>query len=253
MSIWGKIIGGATGLALGGPIGALLATVTGHVADRVRGVGEAFGHARRFYGAGPLPDAREIAFTIGVIVLGAKLAKADGRVTADEVTVFKRVFDIPPEDMARVGKVFREARSTAHGFEPYARQIAQLFRGHRAVLEELLDALFAIAKADGAVHQAESDYLRRVARIFGLDERAFNRLAARHLPESVDDPYAVLGVSPDATTEAIRHRYRRLVLTLHPDKLIAQGMPKDFVDLANQRLAAINAAWDRVRAVRGKK
>ena len=242
--IWGKIIGGAAGFAIGGPLGALLGAVAGHAVDRM-------GAAASGDGA---DAARQTAFTVAVIALSAKMAKTDGRVTRDEIAAFRQLFDIPPELRRDVGRVFDRARRDAGGFEPHARQIARMFADNPAVLEELLGALFHIARADGVVHPAELDYLASVARIFGLDQAAFDRVrAARGDDGGGGDPYAILGVDRDDGDEAVRAAWRRLTRENHPDRLIAQGMPEDLVEGATERMARINAAWDRVRKERGLK
>lgn len=251
MSIWGKIVGGAAGFALGGPLGALIGGLAGHAVDQHFGQ-RAAEAARTGHGeaAGEIDGTRQIAFTIGVIVLGAKMAKADGRVTGDEIAAFREVFHVPPEEVPNVGWVFDRARRESEGFEPYAAQIAALFRRKPAVLEDLMAALFHIARADGAIHEAEIDYLRRVAGIFGFDETAFARLRATHLGPDPDDPYVVLGAAHDASDEELKKLYRKLIKDNHPDKLIAAGMPQEFVDLANEKLARINAAYDRIQQQR---
>jgi DnaJ like chaperone protein len=243
MSVWGKIVGGAAGFAIGGPIGAILGTVAGHAVDKMRdSTREA-----------PEDDAtRRVAFTIGVIVLGAKMAKADGVVTKEEIGAFKEVFQVPPEEMKNVGRLFDQARRDARGFEPYARQIARMFRDNPAVLEELIDGLFHIARADGKVSPEEEDYLSQVAWIFGFDEDDWARIRASNLGPDASDPYTVLGVSRGDSDQAIKAAHRRLVLENHPDKLVAQGMPQEFVDLANEKLATINAAYDKVRQQRAE-
>ena len=240
MSIWGKLIGGAMGFAMGGPIGALVGALSGHMVDRLR------------EGAAPGGgDPRQADFVIGVIALGAKLAKADGVVTREEVDAFKRIFHIPGADMAEVARVYDEARRTATGFEPYAEQLADLFCDRPAALEQILEALYAIAAADGEVHRAERAFLERVAEIFGLDAATVRRIEARRAPEEDIDPYEALGVASDAPDAEIKARHRRLVMENHPDRLIAQGVPPEFIDRANAKLAAINAAWDSIRARRG--
>jgi DnaJ like chaperone protein len=246
MSIWGKIVGGAAGFALGGPLGALLGAAAGHAVDRMAlsASGEPSSEEA--------PDnTKKIAFTIGVIVLGAKMAKADGVVTQDEVAAFKRVFRVPAEETDNVARVFNMARKDARGFEPYARQIAGMFRDRRAVLEELLECLFHIARADGTLHPKELDYLRRVAGIFGFSEAEFESLRAAEAGPDKADPYRILGVDRQADDETVRAAYRRLSRENHPDALIAQGMPQEFVDVANSRMAAINAAYDRIKQERG--
>jgi len=242
MSIWGKILGGAAGFAIGGPIGALLGAVAGHAVDKMRdSVGEA---------ETPEEGTRQVAFTIGVIVLGAKMAKADGTVTRSEIAAFKEVFQIPPDELKNVGRLFDQARRDARGFEPYAKQIGRMFERHPAVLEELLDGLFHIARADGRVTGEELSYLERVAESLGLARERWARLRAANVGPDEADPFAILGVAHDAGDEEIKRAYRKLVRENHPDSLIAEGLPQEFIDLANEKLAGINAAYDRIRKAR---
>lgn len=238
MSIWGKILGGAAGFALGGPLGALIGAVAGHAVDSMRRPRDE-------------DQTKSIAFTIAVIALGAKLAKADGVVTRDEVAAFKRVFRIPPEEVQNVSRVFDQARKDASGFEPYARQVARMFRDNPAVLEELLYCLAYVARADGRVHPHELEFLSKVAEIFGLDRAAFERITALRAGIGEADPYSVLGVARDISDDELKTAYRNLVREHHPDRLTAQGMPEEFVQVANDRLAEINAAWERIQKERG--
>lgn len=243
MSIWGKIIGGVAGFALGGPLGALLGAAAGHAVDRARDGAEA--------NAAPAQERRQVAFTLAVIVLAAKMAKADGHVSRDEIAVFRRIFRIPDDEVADVGRLFDEARRDARGFEPYARQIAEMFAHDTAVLEELLAALHHIAMADGVIAPGELDYLQKVAVIFGFDARSFEGVRARHTPDAEPDPYTVLELPRSADDATVRRRYRELIKENHPDLLIAKGMPQEFVDMANEKMAAINAAYDTIEKERG--
>jgi len=242
MSVWGKIIGGVGGLMIGGPIGALIGAVAGHAVDKARSnSGE------------PEDTTKSVAFTIATIALGAKMAKADGVVTRDEVEAFKRVFRVAPEDVKDVSRVFDQARKDSRGFEPYARQIAGMFADNPAVLEELMYCLTLIARADGVMHPEEVKYLRAVADIFGLDDHAFERITEVSGDLDTSDPYKILGVSRDMTTDEIKAAYRALVRENHPDKLIADGLPKELIDMATEKLAAINDGYDKVSAERGIK
>ena len=250
MSIWGKILGGAAGFALGGPVGALAGAVAGHAVDMLT-------EANLQDDVKALPPGderaatRQIAFTIGVIVLGAKMAKADGKVTREEIVAFKEVFRVPPPELRNVGRFFDQARKDAQGFEPYARQIAKMFPRKSRVLEELIDGLFHIAKADGKVSDEELDYLRRVAQIFGFAEADFERIRQSHLGPDESDPYTLLGVTREASDAEIKLAWRRLIRETHPDKLIAKGLPQEFVDLATDKMARVNAAYDRIARERG--
>ena len=236
MSIWGKIIGGVAGFAIAGPLGALLGAVAGHAVDKVRGGAATADH-----------DARQVTFTIAVIVLSAKMAKADGRVTRAEIDAFKDLFRVPPQEMKNIGRLFDEARQDAAGFEPYAEQVAHMFAHEPAVLEELLGGLFHIAKADGVIQPPEIQFLRQVAAIFGFDGRRFDRIRARHARGDDADPYQILGLSHDASDAEVKKVYRQLIRENHPDALIAQGVPQEFIDVANEKMAAITTAYERVR------
>ena len=241
MSIWGKIIGGTAGFLVGGPLGALLGAGVGHAVD----VGaEAV--------AGPAGTAaRQITFTIGVIALSAKMAKADGTVTRDEVEAFKKIFQIPPHEAKNVGRVFDQARQDTAGYQEYAHQIAKMFRNSPQVLEDLLGALFHIAMADGVFHPKEEEYLQNVSRIFGFGEAKYENIKAQHIQGGAQDPYTILGVTRDVPNRDLKSAYRKLIKEHHPDKLIAQGMPKEFIEIANEKLAAINTAYDKIAKERG--
>lgn len=245
MSIWGKVIGGVAGFAVGGPLGALLGAVAGHAIDKAHG-GTGLGRPSG-------EEQRQVAFTLAVIALGAKMAKADGQVTRDEVQAFKELFHIPPEEVNNVAKIFDRAKGSTAGFELYAKQAANLFPHEPAVLEELLGGLFHIAKADGVVHPAELDYLKRVSDIFGFDQHTFERITASHQPPGTANPYDVLGVGAASTDSEVKSAYRKLIHENHPDKLMAQGLPQEFIDLANEKMAAINAAYDKIKKERGLK
>lgn len=247
MSILAAILGGAAGfIALGGPLGALLGAAAGHAIGKIAGRKDDEAETPAIDGVDPRAVTKQIAFTIAVIALGAKMAKVDGVVTRDEVDAFKQVFRIPDDEMKNVGRVFDQARKSPHGFEAYAGQVAHMFRNQRAVLEELLDGLFHIAKADGRVPAVELEYLRKVGEIFGFNERDFERIRAEHLGPDKADPYEILGVARSMSDSEIKVAYRTLVREHHPDRLIAKGVPKEFIDVANEKLATVNAAWDRI-------
>ncbi len=235
MTIWGIIIGGAAGFAIGGPIGALLGAAAGHVAGR--GLKQALA-----------PDqTRNVAFTVAVIALSAKMARTDGIVTKSEIRAFRSRVHIPPKDIKQVAKFWDLARQTQDGFQSYAKQTVNLFGARAPILEQLLDLLFHIAKADGDITEPEWAYLGEVAEIFGYDEADFARLSEIYGADN-PPPHHILGVEKTASLKDVRAAWMRLAKEHHPDQLIAKGMPAEFIDNATDRLARINRAYELMRA-----
>jgi DnaJ like chaperone protein len=192
------------------------------------------------------PPELSVAFAIAVIALGAKMAKADGRVTRDEVAAFREIFTIPAAEEENAARVFNLARQDVAGFDSYARKIAAMFSQTGGPLCDLMEGLFYIAIADGDYHPGEDDFLAHVADIFGLNERDFRSMRARFVPDAHPDPYDVLGVSHDAGPDDIRRAWREAVREAHPDRMLARGVPEEAIRMAEKRMAAINRAWEEI-------
>lgn len=189
-------------------------------------------------------------FSIALIALSAKMAKADGIATDDEFAAFREFFDVPPEEEGKVRTVYDLAKADVAGFESYARQVGRLFADEPTVLEDVLDCLFYIAMADGVLHPGELELLHRAREAMGVTEACFRRVKAAHVGLDDDDPYAVLGVSLEIGTDELKATYKRLAKEHHPDALMARGVPAELVSIAEHRMAAINAAYEKVMAER---
>lgn len=185
-----------------------------------------------------------------LVALGAKMAKADGYVSASEVEAFKEVFQSSPENQAGIGRFFDLARQTTLGFERYARIVAKRFRAQPAALEDVLDGLFHIALVDGVVTDNELSYLRNVSRIFGFSDREFERIKIAHMGGETEDPYLILGVEDDISDENLKRAFRRMAAANHPDRLIARGLPRELIGLANHKMAMINKAYSEIKEAR---
>jgi DnaJ like chaperone protein len=258
MGYWGKLVGGIAGFAVGGPMGAVFGAALGHAADS-GGVS----NLRLPYGADPLFNPVRVAallgrkdqlFAVAVVVLAAKLAKVDGPVKREEIAAFRRQFRIPPESAHEVGRLFDQARDTPEGYEAYADQLGESFTDNRGVLEDVLNALFHIARVDGPVNRAEHEYLSRVHQGFRLDQVAWDRARGgmpRQPLSDEPDAYAVLGVARGASDDEVRAIWKQLVRENHPDSLAARGVPPEFIARASEKVARINAAWDRIKRDRG--
>jgi len=232
MTVWQKISGIAT--AVGDAGGSVLGELAG-----VLGLGQ-----------GDAAPEKSIVFTIAVIALSAKMAKADGVVSALEVDAFRQVFHFSPEEAANVERVFRLAKQDVAGYEAYADQIAALLKDDRRLLQHVLEGLMHVAAADGGLHPQEDQYLKAVSDRFGFSDSEFRFFRARFVKDC-DNPYDVLRLDPTASDEEIKAQYRQLVRNNHPDRLMATGVPAEFIDLATRKLAAINAAYETIARERG--
>lgn len=226
MSIWSRISDALSSLSKGEPLSAVF--------EQLR-----------------TPPQRTVGFAIAVIALSAKMAKADGQVTRDEVTAFREVFHIPPNEEKNAARVFNLARQDVAGFEEYATRIVAMFSSVDATLCDLMEGLFHIALADGEYHPSEDEFLERVAEIFGLNTMQFRSLRTRFVPDAEPDPYQVLGLPHDASAQDVRAAWRQMVRESHPDRMVARGVPKEMIKMAEKRLIAVNRAYEEIREAVG--
>jgi len=257
--VWGKIIGAMAGFAMGGPLGAVVGAALGHAAEKGSFSQMRFGlpGASQFSAArmAALLGQRDQYFAVASVVLSAKLAKCDGPVNRAEIDAFKRSFRIPPEAAVHVGRLFDQARASPDGYETYAKQMGESFADNRGMLEEVLGALFLIARADKPLTVSEQNFLRGVHQRFGLDdaswERASGGRARGPAGQTEEDPYAILGLQRGVSDEQVRATWRQLMRDNHPDGLAGRGVPPEFIARASDKVARINAAWDRIKRERG--
>ena len=228
-------------------ISAVWDRLVGMVSDAASNVLSGVVEAVRTLFEGDPETRRQVAFSVAMIALSAKMAKADGVVTETEVAAFRDIFKFPDDQAQNVARLYNLARQDVAGYEAYAEKLASLCvscEQNCPVLEDIIDGLFHIAKADGLLHERESGFLARIAEVFGISEAHYRTIAARHVDLGEADPYLVLGVSRGTAFGDIRKAYRKLVADNHPDRLIGRGMPEEFVAIATRRLAAINAAFE---------
>ena len=238
MSIWGSLIGGMIGFSLGGPFGMLLGSLIGGKISRAKGsINNSFAQPQQI-------------FALSLIVLSAKLSKADGQVSKEELIAVKDKLKIPENEIDQVGKIFNKAKNESTGYKPYAEQIAQIYRGNLNVLEEVINILFYIAEADGNISQAELVMIEDIARIFGLSESQFNSLKESRKSSDKLNPYIVLKSNPDDSLTEIRKRYIKLSKEHHPDLLLSKGVPPEVIEESKKKMRSINSAWDQVQKLK---
>ena len=235
MSIWGKIFGGTGGFFIGGPLGGLLGVFAGHAIDK--------------FTSKKLPESiavRQVNFTIGVIALSAKMAKADGIVSSQELDAFKKGLIINQDELHNVERVWNLAKQSVLGFDSYAKQLAKLFKPRSTILENLIHLLFTIAKSDGEITNQETEFLKKVSNIFGFDEKKFLFFKEIYLNDK-NDPYAILLSNINDSIDVINQRRIFLLKKHHPDILISKGQPIEFVEKNNHYVKMINKSWEYIK------
>ena len=239
----GKAIGGSIGLFVGGPIGAIFGAVIGHQFDKS---GQTTGGFKQVFS----PQERSQAvFFVSAFSLAAKLARADGKVTKEEINVVDDFIrnqlrlDNDARDMAI--KIFNVARNSPEPFDLFAQQFYELFRQDRQMLLSMLELLIKIATADGSIHAEEEKMIRRAVVIFSIDQHEYERLKAIYIKNN-DKYYAVLGADRNESDDDIKKKYRKLVMEYHPDRMIAKGLPEEFTKHANKKFQEIHEAYEKV-------
>ena len=238
MSIWGSLIGGMIGLSLGGPFGMLLGSIIGSKVSRSRSQGfKSFANPQQI-------------FALSLIVLSAKLSKADGNVSKEELIAVKDKLRIPDNEIDQVGKIFNKAKEESSGYEPYAKQISQIYKGNLNILEEVINILFYIAESDGEVSSQELSMIEHIAQIFNLNETQFRSIQESRKSSDKLNPYVVLESNPDDDISIIRKKYLMLSKQHHPDLLLSKGVPKEVIEESKNKMRAINSAWDQVQKLK---
>tara|TARA_B110000003_G_scaffold138342_1_gene140004 strand:+ start:305 stop:1036 length:732 start_codon:yes stop_codon:yes gene_type:complete len=240
MSIWGSLIGGMVGFSLGGPFGMLLGSLIGGKISKARSSSSRFNS---------FAQPQQI-FALSLIVLSAKLSKVDGHVSKEELIAVKDKLKIPENEIEQVGKIFNKAKEESTGYEPYAKQISQIYKNNLNVLEEVINILFYIAEADGNISQSEIDMIQHIAKIFGLNQSQFNSIQESRKSSDKLNPYIVLESKPEDDLHLIRKKYIKLSKENHPDLLISKGVPSEVIAESKKKMRAVNLAWDRVQKLK---
>ncbi len=237
MSIWGSLVGGMIGFSLGGPFGMLLGSLIGGKVSRSRRSFKSFAQPQQI-------------FALALIVLSAKLSKADGQVSKEELVAVKDKLKIPEQELDQVGKIFNKAKEESTGYEQYAQQISEIYKGNINVLEEVINILFYIAEADGNVSDQEYKMIQHVSQIFGLNDMQFKGIVEGRKSSDKLNPYVVLESKPDDNLGDIRKKYLKLSKEHHPDLLLSKGVPKEVIEESKNKMRAINFAWDQIQKLK---
>lgn len=250
MSVWGKIIGSGTGMVLGGPLGAVLGLALGHKIDKIRNSDSKIINKDSHFQQYNEVD-KQVAFATGVVVIAAKLSKADGKVTQDEIKTFREVFDFDPKDEIAIGEIFNNAKKSSEGFEEYASQLVSVFGNQQELYIEFVNALYKIAFSDGDLHVNEEKMIYDICNIFKMPRDLIESIKMQFISSiqninSLENDYKILLSNPKESDAVLKKRYYKLVKEYHPDSLISKGLPDEFLRFANERLSSINEAYERI-------
>jgi DnaJ like chaperone protein len=253
MAWFGKIAFGSLGMMFGGPLGAVLGAALGHqLIDKQQQAAT----RRLFQQSGTVIDnvaQNQAAYFVCMLSMLAKIAKADGAVTQDELAVVDRLIHNLPvqeEEKAFARRVFNEAKNSPHSLEDFAAQFYQMTQAEPTVLCSFLGILFEVAAADGVLHPAEEKAIRTVQDIFRISDSMFDSIQARYFKDD-GKHYQILNCSAQSTDEEIKKSYKKLAKEFHPDTIISKGLPDEFIDFATKRFQEIQGAYEQIRKVRG--
>lgn len=259
MSWWGKMIGGAFGFMIGGPLGAILGASVGHSFDS--GLEKS---GRAAYAPGNRERVQTAFFTATFSVMG-HIAKADGHVSEDEISLARAVMQqmqLDPDQKRAAIQLFNQGKKAGFPFEDAMQQFRQECHRRHTLMQMFLEIQIHAAYADGGVDPAEKALLEKITTWLGFTEREFAHLEAmvrgqRDLDggksdaQVLDQAYAVLGVSKRSDYSEIKKAYRRLMNQHHPDKLVAKGLPEEMIKLAADKTHEIKSAYELVKKTRG--
>ncbi|MDY0360105.1 MAG: TerB family tellurite resistance protein [Desulforegulaceae bacterium] len=248
----GKLIGGTIGLGLGGPLGAILGAAIGHKFDKsedkyLEGFGGRPSYASNNFEA---KQQKEMIFFVAAFSMLAKIAKADGQISDSEIQAVEDFMNndlkLDSSSKAAAINIFRAARHSSESFESFSRQFYEAFKDQEQILELMIDVLFRVASSDGSIILDEEILIKNTSALFGFSDAKFNSIKSKYAKVNSNHYYAVLNCSPSDDPAYIKKQYRKLVSEYHPDKIIAKGLPDEFVEFANEKFREIQEAYEAV-------
>jgi len=251
MGWMGKLVGGTIGFALGGPLGAIFGAAFGHAFD----TGTELDTARR----GPQlsrVEKNQLTFFVAAFSMLAKLARADGQVTQEEIDSIESFMEkdlrLNAESRHAAVNIFRTALNAPGTFDDFARQFYGEFHDQPQMLEVMIEVLLRVAVSDGSMTAKEEELILVAVNTFRFSSVRYDQLKSKYV-KTADKAYAVLGCSPNDDDDQVKRCYRQRVQEYHPDKIAAKGLPDEFTRFAQDKFREIQEAWEEVKEERGIK
>lgn len=266
MSWWGKLVGGAFGFMLGGPLGAILGAALGHNFDKgLKNLPE-----DNAFDPGQQQRVQMAFFTATFSVMGA-VAKADGRVSREEIRLAETVMremGLNAEMMATAKRLFNEGKQSDFPLDEVLEQFRFECHRRQTLMQMFMEIQLQAAYADGDLDTEEAEMLKHVCRQLGFSELLYRQLeqrirAERHHQQTaggrvpagmtVEDAYDILGVSQNTPDREVKKAYRRLISQHHPDKLVSKGLPEEMMKVAADKTHEIKQAYEKIKLQRKMK
>ena len=262
MPYWGKVIGTVAGLATGRVWLALAGLLLGHQFDR--GLADRFA---RLSSSGARLDRLPAPFVQVLFQTMGHLAKADGRVSEDEIRAARALMHRLGLNAAQVRLAIGWFQSGKDATFPLQTAVREMRRhsGRAADLRRLfVHLLMEASLSKGSLHQRERALLWSVCKELDIGRVELAQLEAmlraqrgfRHSPQGNADAerltraYATLGVSQSASNDEIKTAYRRLINRNHPDKLSGSDPDAADIAVAEKRTRDIRGAYEMLKARR---
>lgn len=249
MSWMGKLVGGAIGFVLGGPLGAVAGATFGHAFD--------MDEEQRPSIEGDILSSGEnsqLAFFVATFSMLAKLAKADGRISEEEIdsirTFMVRDLKLDAQGQNVAIQLFKSAVQSPAPFSEFANQFYNQFRNQPQFLELMIDILVRVSVADGSMGPQEESLIQEAVHIFRFSEASYRQIKSKYVDDS-GKYYAILNSRKEDTNEQIKKQFRKLVFEYHPDTIASKGLPEEFIKFANDKFREIQEAYDVIRKERG--
>ena len=238
MSIWGRVIGGFIGWSLLGPFGIIIGSI----------IGSKISSKARLGGFGTHAQPQQV-FAVAIIVLSAKVCRADGKISKAELLAVKDKLKIPENEIDNVGKLFNAAAKESSGYEEYCNQLNLVFANAPQVKEEIINILLYISESDG-VDVRETNLIKDIAKNLQLNENQFMGILESRKESGKLNPYIVLGCNSEDSLQDIRKKYLLLSKEHHPDVLVAKGVPEEVLEESKKKMRSINSAWDQIQKLK---
>jgi len=211
------------------------------------------------------------------IGLGARVAAADWQASSDEFETLTRVFGLTDANCPKAREIYQKALDAPKPLSDLLKPFLTAYGKNATNSEPLIFGMTCVALADGEMTPSELGIINLAAEALGISavrakrvimsagyfgedtggtrqsgtygssnqKESSNRYSSRSASKSEKELHLeTLGLTAAANQNEIRSAWRKLVSKYHPDKLVSQGLSSEEMDEAEDKIQAINEAYD---------